>query len=128
MPVDIEFPAFLVGDERIDVLDAGFAHARALCVVEHDVEHAGDLLGDIELHGERILQRAIVGLRPDVDAVGSSHQLRGDPGSFAFAAHAAFKHSGDAEFLADGAKVLVLALELERRSAPDHLHAVDARQ
>ena len=95
-------------------------------VVEHDVEHTGDLLGNVELHGERVGQRAIVGLRPQMDAVGCADQLRGDARMLALAPHAAFEHVADAELLTDGTQILALALELERRRAADDEHAVDA--
>jgi hypothetical protein len=63
-----------------------------------------------------------------VEAIGGANQLRGDARALAGTAHAALQHRVHAKLLADAAQVLVLALELERRGAPDHLHAVDARE
>jgi len=126
--IQIQLPCLLVGNECLHVLDARGAHQRALLVVEQYVERSGHVLGDVQLHGETVLQRAVVGMRPKVVTVAGADQLGGDACTLALAAHAAFEHGGHAQRLADLAQVLVLALELERRGATHHLQAIDARQ
>ena len=64
-----------------------------------------DCFGDLTLNGEHIRQIAIVGLRPEVRVGSRVDQLRVDADTVAVALHAAFKHMGNAELLADLAQV-----------------------
>ena len=66
---------------------------------------------------EHSLQFAIVGLRPNVKAVGDAHQLRCDPNLRAIAADAALNDIRDAELAADFANVAAFCFELKHGSA-----------
>ena len=55
-------------------------------------ERIDDLAGDLVLDRKDIFEAAVVGVRPQVRAVGCAYQLRGDADLVAGLAHAAFKH------------------------------------
>ncbi len=79
--------------------------------------------GDLVLDSEHVGELAVVGLRPQVIAVGRVDELRGDADLIARLAHAALEHGGDVQLVRDVAHILVLALEGERRGARRHPQA-----
>ena len=85
------------------------------------LQRVGDGLADLRLDREGVVELAVVGLGPDVEAVLHADQLGGHPQPVAVAPDAALDHVGDAQPLADLAQVLVLALEIEGRGAAGDL-------
>jgi hypothetical protein len=82
--------------------------------------------GDLVLHREHVGELAVVGLRPEVVAVGGIDEPGGDAHLVAGLAHAAFEQRSDVELLADAPHILVLSFEGEGRRArgdvqPRHL-------
>ena len=82
-------------------------------------------LRDVVLHREDVIQGPVVGLRPQVIAVGHLHQLHRDAHPVARLAYAAFQHRGDVERPAHLGDRGTLALEGERRRARRHPQAAD---
>ena len=82
-------------------------------VEQFDPQRLDHVADDVVLDRERIAQVALVAVRPHVRTVGGADQLRVDPDPVAQFLHAAFQHVGHAQLLANGAYVLVSALELE---------------
>jgi hypothetical protein len=66
------------------------------------------------LDGEDVVERAVVGFRPQVRVGHDLHELRVDAHAVARLAHAALEHVGHVELLRDRRNVDVLALEAER--------------
>ena len=95
---------------------------------QHGLERARHGAGDLVLHLEDVRQVAIVGLRPQVVAVGRANQLSADAQHLAALAHAALQHVGHPELAGDRADVFVLALERECRRAGDHPQVRAVRQ
>ena len=85
-------------------------------------------LRDVVLHGEDIVEFAVVGFRPEVRIRGHLDQLRGDAHALAGPADAAFEHRRHVERLRDRRDVDVLALERERRRARRDAQAADLGQ
>ena len=83
---------------------------------------------NVVLHDEDVVERAVIGLRPEVRTVGGPDELRGDPQLLAGLPHAALQDVRDVELLADHPQVFVPSLELERRGAPDHAQLGQLRQ
>ncbi len=84
--------------------------------------------GDLVLDGEHVGQFAIIGLRPQVEAVVDLDQLRGDAHRGARLAHRALEDVLDAQGVADLPQVLVLALEGEGGGAAGDLQVLDLGQ
>ena len=92
------------------------------------LQRASDRCRDLALHREHILQLAIVGLRPQLAAVGCLDQRRDDAHLIALLAYCSFEQRRHAELRPDGGSIVLLfAAELERRIAPDHLDVVHLR-
>ena len=66
-----------------------------------DPELRHDRRGNLVLHSEHVIERAIVGLRPQMRAVGRANQLRGDSDAIAGLSHRAFQHVGDLQSVGD---------------------------
>ena len=92
----------------------------ALLQTQRHAQRAGDGLRDVFLDGEHVGELAVVILGPEMHAVVGLDELRRDAHAVARLAHRAFDQMGRAQRLADGAHILVLALELEGRGARDH--------
>src|SRR5215469_13950983 len=69
------------------------------------------LVRDVVLYLEKVLDLAVVGLRPDVFSVLSPHELCSDPQSVARPAHAAFQNVPDLELCSDGGDVVRFTFE-----------------
>ena len=96
---------------------------------ELGLELLRDCFGDLTLNGEHVRQIAIVGLRPEMRIGPRVDQLRVHADTLANALHAAFKHMGDTELLADLAQVaFASSLVLRDRSATDHFQVRDLRE
>jgi hypothetical protein len=65
---------------------------RALSRLQLDLQRFDDALGDLGLHLEQVVERAIEPLGPQRVAVGGAHELRADARAVAGAAHAADQH------------------------------------
>ena len=83
---------------------------------------------DVVLHGEDVVEDAVVGFGPEVKAVRDLDELGGDPDTIPRLPHAALEECAHAQLLADVAQVLLLALERERGRAPRHLELRNLRQ
>ena len=70
-------------------------------------------LCDVVLHREDVLQRPVVGLRPEVVAVRDLDELHRDPHPAARFAHAAFEHRGYVKSFADFAEYPLITPALE---------------
>ena len=86
---------------RQQELVVGFRAVAAMRIRAHGQEfelqgcdHRG---GDVVLHLKDVLHVAIVGLRPEMHAVGGADQLRGHANRAACTAHAALEHVRDAQ-------------------------------
>src|SRR6516225_8463909 len=69
------------------------------------------LVRDVVLYLEKVLDLAVVGLRPDVFSVLSPHELCSDPQSVARPAHTAFQNAPDLELCSDAGDVVRLTFE-----------------
>ena len=124
-PVEEETP--LQGEVvRLRVLWLGTCRERR--AEQGQLQRLDHLACNVVLHGEDVVERAVVGLRPEVRTVGGPDELRGDPHLLAGLPHAALQDVRDVELLADHPQVFVPSLELERRGAPDHAQLGQLRQ
>ncbi len=80
---------------------------------QRDAHGLRNLFRDLVLHREDVVQRAIVGLRPQVIAVCGIDQLRRDANLHAALLHAALEDVCDVELLANIAQVFIAVLEGE---------------
>ena len=78
-------------------------------------------LGDAFLYGEHALEFPIVAFRPQMRAVVRPDKLRRDTDFIPVLAYRAFDKVRRTQRPANGAQILVLAFELERRRPPDHV-------
>ena len=92
------------------------------------LESIDDLARDLVLDGEDVLKRPVVGLRPEVRAVGRTDQLRGDTDAVTRLADAPLEDVIDPERLRDVRDRHVLTFECERRSAGDHAQTLHLRE
>jgi hypothetical protein len=83
---------------------------------------------DLVLDPEDVVQLAIIGLRPQVKAIGRIDQVCRDPDPVACLPHAALEERCDLKSPADRAQVLGLALELKGGCPPDHTQLGHSRQ
>ena len=102
--------------------------ATQLSARKPDLQRLHDRAGNLVLHRENVIERPVIGLRPQVRAVGGADQLRGNAQLVAGLAHTAFQHMGDVQLLRDLSDLDVLALESERGRARDHFQVGDLRQ
>jgi len=87
-----------------------------------------DRLSDVVLHREDVVQRAVVGLRPQRRALGDVDELHRDPHAVAGLAHAAVEHGRHVQLARDLRDVVAAVLELERRCARRHAQPRHLRQ
>ena len=80
---------------------------------QRDAHGFGDFVCDLVLHREDVVERAVIGLRPQVIAVLGVDQLRSDTNLHTAFLHAAFQHVCDPQLLADAAQVFIAILERE---------------
>jgi hypothetical protein len=86
------------------------------------LQGAGNRRGDLRLHREHVLQPALIGLRPELAAVGRIDQRRDDADRVALLAHGALQQRRHPQPVADRGRIVLLrAAELERGIAADHL-------
>ena len=106
----------IVGAQRF-----GRARARGFGLGAADVrdECCDDPRGQLGLHGEDVLEAAVVALRPAVRAGLGLDQLGGDAQPVADPARAAFDHVAGPELGADGAHVARVVVVGEGRVAGD---------
>jgi hypothetical protein len=74
---------------RTSTLGAG------LLAFQRAAQGIDDRVGDLALHGEDVVELAVVGLRPQVAVVHRVDELRGDAHLVAGLAHAAFEDVAD---------------------------------
>jgi hypothetical protein len=113
---------------RLDVALGGLLDDRLVGGQQGPPQRLDHLRGDLVLDGEHVVQAAVVGVGPEVVAAARIDQLRRDPDLVALLAHAALEDVGHAEPLADGAQVLLLALEGEGGGAPGDAEILDPGQ
>ena len=77
------------------------ARHGTLLGIEVRLDRGDDALGDVVLHGEQVLQHAVVAIGPDVLAGLGFDQLAGDADAPVGHAHAAFEHVAHAELARD---------------------------
>ncbi len=82
---------------------------------EPDAQAVRNLVRNIRLHGECIIELAIVGVGPQVVARTGINQLHLDTDGIACAANAAIEDGIDAECASQGLKVVAPVAQLERR-------------
>jgi hypothetical protein len=70
--------------------------AAACFLVDHDVHRTDDFFGDIFLDCERITQRSVIGLRPQLRPISRGDKLCSDADLIALAPHAALQRVGNA--------------------------------
>ena len=80
------------------------------------------------MDGKKVIDGTVVGLGPQMEAVGGIDQLGGDAQLAADLSDTAFQERADPERLADLARVLLAALESERGVARRDLQSGDARE
>ena len=95
---------------------------------EADLKRADDGAADLVLNGENVPQRAVVCLRPQVDARSRIDQLRRDPEAVAGAAHAAGEHGGRVQALPRRAHIHVAPLQLRGGLPRRHAQALHLGQ
>src|SRR2546430_8405354 len=78
---------------------------------ELDLQRRHDRAGDLLLHGEHVREIALECLRPEMRTAARLDQLGGDPDAISRFADTAFEQIRSAEFLADGAEIVVPGFE-----------------
>ena len=102
---------------QVLVVGLGIGCGRRLghaLVEQRDLQRTDDGTGDVVLNLEDVVDLAVVGLGPDVEAVVGTDELRRYAQDVAGLAHAAFEYVGDAERLGDIGDGDLLALEEKR--------------
>ena len=102
--------------------------ALAVALEQRDLQLLRDRAGDLRLHREDVLQFPVVGVGPDIGAVGGFNQRHRDADPVGGFPHAAFEQVIDAELFADRLAVVGLAFELKRGGAPDDFQVRQARE
>ena len=115
----------VVGREIFRMLARGDLRTR---VFHLSVQRRDDRADDLVLHGENIVERAIVALRPEVIAGCRVDELGRDPDARAGPPHAAFEDIADTELPTDTPHVAAAVAKLERRVARDDRYLPKARQ
>ena len=103
----------------LKVVSRGFGEVGLLTRSELDLERIDDATGDLILDLENVSEVAIVALCPEMCAMGSVDQLRGNAHSVASLANAALDSELDAEFSANVGHTERFALVDEGRSSRD---------
>ena len=88
-----------------------------------ELERGDHRLRDLVLHREDVGELAVVGLRPEVVAVGGADELGCDADLVAGLAHASLEDRRDIQLGGDGPHVFVLALEREGGGSRGHVQA-----
>lgn len=99
----------------------GLAEKRGAQLLHHR-------LGDVVLHSEDVVERPVIRLRPELNAVRRLHQLDRDPHAVPRLAHAPVQERRHVQPLADHGEILVLPLELERGGTRGHPEPADLGQ
>ena len=109
-------------------LDLGVLRGVRLGAEQRLAQFHDDGLRDVVLHGEDVVEFAVVAVRPQVGVLRGVDELRRDPHALARLAHAACQQVDDVELLRDIPDVDFLALEAPRRGARGHADAADPGQ
>ena len=120
-----------VGVERDDVYRSTRRRALGLgCRRGGDLRGHGrrDRVGDLLLHRENIVDRALEGVRPAREAAAAIHQVDRHPDVVARPAHAAMQQEGDAQLCGDLHRAFVALAKQVRRGLRHHLQALVARE
>ena len=113
---------------RLDIRRRLFDQPIVFATGEGHPQSLGDRLRNLILHVEDVFQLTVVPLRPQLKAIGHVAQLHGDAHAIPGSPHAAFEHRRHVQLLADGPKVVALALEGERRRARGDPQTLERRQ
>ena len=124
----VQLPAFDVGNKRADVARAESEHSIARPFIEHDVERARDVLGDVFLDVEQGFGLAVVGLRPEMKTILCPDELRRNAQVVPYPAHRALDDVRDAEPARNLADIDVRVLEFETRCARRDLELGQSRE
>ena len=111
---------------RTQIEDIGFGVVCRLGLdarflrIESGVKGGSDFGGDFALQGERVIERAVVALRPDLVLGGRIDELHVDEDAVADSPDASHDHMRDPELLADLAQVPPCQLVMQHAGAADH--------
>ena len=118
-------PAHQVRLVRLHVLGVRADERLGRIVQQFHPELVDHAARDLVLHGEDVVELAVVPFRPELVAAGGVDELCGDTEARAGGAHAALEHGGDTELATDFADVTRVPLELEGQSARGNPHALE---
>ena len=107
-------PAAKIELVRLDALGMASAQRFVLGGGEIQFQPVGNSSRNLILDRENIVELAVVSLRPQMVAVGSVDQLRGNSHPLVRSANAAFQHRCDVELPANFGDAQLLAFESER--------------
>ena len=102
-------PARQIHLVRVEIRQRG-DEGTALFQAQRHLQLLRDRPGNLLLHGEHVVQRPVVGLRPEVKSVVRVHELGRDPQTVTLFADAPLNEVLNVELSPDLPQVLVLAL------------------